>query len=70
MRFSPEEKAIISFYNTKSREVLLSEMEAAVKHIEDTELHDITLFIINKLTFMTDEEFDAEDFASNIDSEI
>lgn len=70
MKFSPEEKVIISFYSTKSREVLLSEMEAAVEHIDDSELHDRTQFIINKLTFMTDEEFDAEQFASNIDTEI
>ena len=69
MNFSPEEKTIISFYGTASREVLISEMEVAVEHIEDAELRDKTQFIINKLTFMTDEEFDAEDFTSNIDSE-
>lgn len=69
MNFSPEEKTIISFYGTASREVLISEMETAVEHIEDAELRDKTQFIINKLTFMTDEDFDAEDFTSNIDSE-
>ena len=69
MNFSPEEKTIISFYGTASREVLISEMEVAVEHIEDAELRDKTQFIINKLTFMTDEEFDAEDFTSNIDLE-
>ena len=69
MNFSPEEKTIISFYSTSSRMELISEMEVAVEHIEDAELRDRTQFIINKLTFMTDEEFDAEDFTSNIDSE-
>lgn len=69
MNFTPEEKVIINFYSTKSRAVLLSEMEAAVEHIEDDELRDKTQFIINKLTFMTDEDFDAEDFTSNLDSE-
>ena len=69
MNFSPEEKTIISFYSTSSRKELISEMEVAVEHIEDAELRDKTQFIINKLTFMTDEEFDAEDFTSNIDSE-
>lgn len=69
MNFSPEEKTIISFYSTSSRKKLISEMEVAVEHIEDAELRDRTQFIINKLTFMTDEEFDAEDFTSNIDSE-
>lgn len=69
MNFSPEEKAIISFYSASSRKELISEMEVAVEHIEDAELRDRTQFIINKLTFMTDEEFDAEDFTSNIDSE-
>lgn len=69
MNFSPEEKTIISFYSTSSRKELISEMEVAVEHIEDAELRDRTQFIINKLTFMTDEEFDAEDFTSNIDSE-
>lgn len=69
MRFSPEEKTIISFYGTASREVLISEMETAVEHIEDAELRDRTQFIINKLTFMSDEEFEAEDFTSNIGSD-
>ena len=69
MNFSPEEKIIISFYSASSRKELISEMEVAVEHIEDAELRDRTQFIINKLTFMTDEEFDAEDFTSNIDSE-
>ena len=69
MNFSPEEKTIINFYSASSRKELISEMEVAVEHIEDAELRDKTQFIINKLTFMTDEEFDAEDFTSNIDSE-
>ena len=69
MNFSPEEKIIISFYSASSRKELISEMEVAVEHIEDAELRDRTQFIINKLTFMTDEEFDADDFTSNIDSE-
>lgn len=69
MNFSPEEKTIISIYSASSRKELISEMEVAVEHIEDAELRDRTQFIINKLTFMTDEEFDAEDFTSNIDSE-
>ena len=69
MKFLPEEKTIISFYNTQSRNTLITEMEEAVEHIQDEELAKRTQFIINKLTFMTDEEFDAEDFTSNIDSE-
>ena len=69
MNFSPEEKTIIGFYSVSSRKELITEMEVAVEHIEDAELRDKTQFIINKLTFMTDEEFDAEDFTSNIDSE-
>ena len=69
MRLSPEEKTIISFYDATSRNELIPKMEVAVEHIEDEELRDRTQFIINKLTFMTDEEFDAEDFTSNIDSE-
>ena len=69
MNFSPEEKTIISFYSASSRKELISEMEVAVEHIEDSKLRDKTQFIINKLTFMTDEEFDAEDFVSDIDLE-
>ena len=68
MRFTPEEKTIISFYNTSSRQLLISEMETAVEHIQDEKLAKRTQFIINKLTFMTDEEFETEDFVSNIDS--
>ena len=47
MRFTPEEKTIISFYNTSSRQLLISEMETAVEHIQDEELAKRTQFIIN-----------------------
>ena len=69
MGFSPEEKMIISFYDATSRMNLISQMEVAVTHIEDDELRGRTQFIINKLTFMTDDEFDTEDFTSNIGSD-
>lgn len=70
MRFSPEEKTIISFYDATSRNDLISKMEVAVTLIEDEELRNRTQFIINKLTFMTDDDFEAEDFTSYIDLEI
>ena len=69
MRFSPEERTIIGFYDATSRMDLISQMEVAVTHIEDDELRGRTQFIINKLTFMKDDEFDAEDFTSNIGSD-
>ena len=69
MRFTPEEKTIISFYNTSSRNILISEMETAVEHIQDAELIKRTQLIINKLTFMTDEEFELESFVSDIDTD-
>ena len=69
MRFTPEEKTIISFYNTSSRQLLISEMETAVEHIQDAELIKCTQLIINKLTFMTDEEFELESFVSDIDTD-
>ena len=67
MRFTPEEKTIISFYNTSSRNILISEMETAVEHIQDAELIKRTQLIINKLTFMTDDEFELESFVSDIE---
>lgn len=70
MRFSPEEKTIISFYDATSRNDLISKMEVAVSLIEDEELRDRTQFIINKLTFMTDDDFETEDFTSSIDLEL
>lgn len=69
MRFTPEEKTIISFYNTSSRQLLISEMETAVEHIQDAELIKRTQLIINKLTFMTDDEFELESFVSDIDTD-
>ena len=69
MRFTPEEKTIISFYKTSSRQLLISEMETAVEHIQDAELIKRTQLIINKLTFMTDDEFELESFVSDIDIE-
>ena len=53
----------------RARMDLISQMEVAVTHIEDDELRGRTQFIINKLTFMKDDEFDAEDFTSNIGSD-
>ena len=69
MRFTPEEKTIISFYNTSSRQLLISEMETAVEHIQDAELIKRTQLIINKLTFMTDDEFELESFVSDFDTD-
>ena len=69
MRFTPEEKTIISFYNTSSRQLLISEMETAVEHIQDAELIKRTQLIINKLTFMNDDEFELESFVSDIDTD-
>ena len=69
MRFTPEEKTIISFYNTSSRQLLISEMETAVEHIQDAELIKRTQLIINKLTFMTDDEFELESFVPDIDTD-
>lgn len=69
MRFTPEERTIISFYNTSSRQLLISEMETAVEHIQDAELIKRTQLIINKLTFMTDDEFELESFVSDIDTD-
>ena len=69
MRFTPEEKTIISFYNASSRQLLISEMETAVEHIQDAELIKRTQLIINKLTFMTDDEFELESFVSDFDTE-
>lgn len=69
MRFTPEEKTIISFYNISSRQLLISEMETAVEHIQDAELIKRTQLIINKLTFMTDDEFELESFVSDFDTD-
>ena len=60
-RFTVEETNLMCIYNVGSMTDLLSELSAMQKHLQsdETELHDLTKSVIDKLTAMDDAEFES-----------
>ena len=60
-RFTVEETNLMCIYNVGSRTDLLSELSAMQKHLQadETELLDLTKTVLNKLTAMSDSEFES-----------
>lgn len=61
--FTLAEKNLMVIYNTGSRLGLMNELGNMLSYLSDdeTELHDITVSVIEKLNRITDAEFDALD---------
>lgn len=61
--FTLAEKNLMMIYNTGSRLELMDELGNMLGYLsdEETELHDITVSVIEKLKRITDAEFDALD---------
>ena len=57
IRFSDEEKAIISMYDTADRVGLIVKVKESIPYIEDADLRDTAAGIVSKLVGMTDKEF-------------
>ena len=57
IRFSDEEKAIISMYDSTDRVGLIVKIKEAIPYIEDADLKDTAADIVSKLVGMTDKEF-------------
>lgn len=60
MNFSVEETNLMCIYNTGSRTDLLSELEEMQTHLaaDETELLSLTKTVMDKLSAMSDEEFE------------
>lgn len=60
-RFTVEETNLMCIYNVGSRADLISELTEMQKHLEadETELLDLSTTVLNKLTAMSDIEFES-----------
>jgi len=60
-RFTVEETNLMCIYNVGSRADLISELTEMQKHLEadENELLDLTKTVLNKLTAMSDIEFES-----------
>ena len=60
-KFTLEEKNLICIYNTGSRTGLISELTKMQTHLEqdETELLELAQSVMDKVTAMTDDEFDS-----------
>lgn len=60
-RFTVEESNLMCIYNTGSRTGLLSELEEMQNHLaaDETELISLTKTVMDKLSAMSDEEFES-----------
>lgn len=60
-RFTVEESNLMCIYNTGSRADLLSELAKMQKHLmaDETELLALTKTVMDKLSAMSDEEFES-----------
>lgn len=60
--FTLEEVNLICIFNTGSRVALITELLDISTEFEDDDLLDIAITVLDKLTRMTDEDFDALSF--------
>ena len=60
-KFTVEETNLMCIYNTGSRTGLLSELTQMQTHLgeDETELLELTQSVIDKLSIMSDDEFDS-----------
>lgn len=60
-KFTVEETNLMCIYNTGSRTGLLSELTQMQTHLErdETELLELTQFVVDKLSIMSDDDFDS-----------
>ena len=69
MHFTHDEINLMAIYNTGTREGLVEELTAMRKYLEfdETELLSLTDTVLEKLTGMTDAEFDTLDLIPDFD---
>lgn len=69
MKFTPDEKNIISIYASLNREALIEKMRIVLDDTSEEDIIDCVKYIIDKLSAMTDKEYETADLVSDFDVE-
>lgn len=69
MKFTPDEKSIISIYASLNREALIEKMKIVLDDTSEEDIIDCVKSIIDKLSAMTDKEYETADLVSDFDVE-
>lgn len=67
MDFTVEEMNLICIFDTSTRAKLIREMQDALPHMEEPVLIELTENVIARISAMSDEEYEAADFAADYD---
>lgn len=55
--FTVEESNLISIFASKNRKKVMRDISNAIPHLDDVEMIDLSLWVVDKLKAMSDEEF-------------
>lgn len=55
--FTVEESNLISIFASKNRTKVMRDISNAIPHLDDVEMIDLSLWVVDKLKAMSDEEF-------------
>ena len=69
MKLTPDEKSIISIYASLTREALIEKMKIVLDDTSEEDIIDCVKSIIDKLSAMTDKEYETADLVSDFDVE-
>lgn len=69
MTFTQDEINLMCIYDTSDKGQLQTELSRALPYIENAELREITETVIDKLEYMTNEEFSKLELEPDIDME-
>ena len=69
MKFTTDEKSIISIYASLNREALIEKMKIVLDDTSEEDIIDCVKSIIDKLSAMTDKEYETADLVSDFDVE-
>ena len=69
MKLTPDEKSIISIYASLNREALIEKMKIVLDDTSEEDIIDCVKSIIDKLSAMTDKEYETADLVSDFDVE-
>lgn len=69
MKFTTDEKSIISIYASLNREALIEKMKIVLDDTSEEDIINCVKSIIDKLSAMTDKEYETADLVSDFDVE-
>ena len=55
--FTVEESNLISIFASKNRTKVMRDISNAIPHLDDVEMIDLSVWVVDKLKAMSDEEF-------------